>query len=386
MKRINVFFLLLIMLVCGVSGIKATTVYYDNANGWSKVCCYVYSGSTNNNWPGAEMTTTTVNGKTWYKFDVPDNLKDGKFIVNDGGSNQYPGSGQPGLDLNSKDNVWLTGTTVSYTDGSASDGGNTDGGNTDGGSTSGSTGVTVVEGEISCFLETSQSDNVYAYVWKSGNSVTEYAGAWPGSAMTLVGKATSGKNIYKWTYTGTSTDVPSNIIFTYGSNHTKIVSNDIDYTNHGYYVEGVYSKTIEPETTTPVYVYFYNSNNWDNVYCYLYNGTTGCQEWPGLKMTLDNSITYDGKTGWYAVEVPSGYKSASYVVNNGKDGVSMDGKTLYQMGDITYDAEGNATKINTIAAETSKDNQWYTITGVRINRPAQTGLYIHNGKKVVVTK
>ena len=109
MKKINVF-LLLAMLFCGLSGIKATTVYYDNANGWSSVYCYVYSGSTNNSWPGTAMTQTTINGKTWYKFDVPDNLKAGQFIVNDNGGNQYPASMQPGIDLNSKDNVWLAGT------------------------------------------------------------------------------------------------------------------------------------------------------------------------------------------------------------------------------------------------------------------------------------
>lgn len=392
MKKINVFFFLLVMLVCGVSGIKATTVYYDNANSWSNVYCYYYADGVTGNpsWPGTAMTQTTVNGKTWYKLDIPDNFKAGKFIVNDGNGNQYPGANQPSVDLNGKDNVWLSGTSVSYTDGSSSDSGSSsDGGSTSGGSSSGSSssasGVSVVEGEISCFLETSQSDNIYAYVWKSGSTATEYAGAWPGSAMTLVGKADNGNNIYKWTYTGTSTDIPSNVIFTHGG--VKFVDKDIDFTNHGYYVDGVYSTTIEPETTTPVYVYFYNSSNWDNVYCYLYKGTTGYEEWPGVKMTLDNSITYDGKTGWYTVEVPAGYKSASYVVNNGKSGVSMEGKTIYQMGSTSYFEDGTTTNINTVTPTTvTAEGTWYTIAGTRVNRPVKSGVYVHNGKKVVITK
>ena len=37
-----------------------------------------------------------------------------------------------------------------------------------------------------------------------------------------------------------------------------------------------------------------------------------------------------------------------------------------------------------IEAEAAADNNWYTITGVRVAEPAAPGLYIHNGKKYIV--
>jgi hypothetical protein len=41
-------------------------------------------------------------------------------------------------------------------------------------------------------------------------------------------------------------------------------------------------------------------------------------------------------------------------------------------------------QINTGLTET--DNGWFTLTGVKINKPTQSGLYIYNGKKIVVVK
>ena len=37
----------------------------------------------------------------------------------------------------------------------------------------------------------------------------------------------------------------------------------------------------------------------------------------------------------------------------------------------------------TTAAEPA-DDAWYTVTGVRVTKPAAAGLYIHKGRKVVV--
>lgn len=51
---------------------------------------------------------------------------------------------------------------------------------------------------------------------------------------------------------------------------------DVEFVNHGYYVDGTYSTTVtkvhEDETVDPEYVYFDNASNWENVYCYFYNG------------------------------------------------------------------------------------------------------------------
>ena len=54
---------------------------------------------------------------------------------------------------------------------------------------------TVTEDEISVFLETS-FDNAKVWAWNTDNPQLTVA-AWPGDAMTLVGKAANGKNVFR---------------------------------------------------------------------------------------------------------------------------------------------------------------------------------------------
>ena len=186
--------------------------------------------------------------------------------------------------------------------------------------------------EISCFLETSNTAAA-VYVWNDKVSpVIEYAGAWNdaiNTKLTPAGKNAAGKNVFKWTYDGPETTVPSHIIFLDG-NGNKLVSNDVEFVNHGYYVDGTYSNTVtkvhEDEIVDPEYVYFDNASKWENVYCYFYNGTTSSAAWPGVKMTFDASASHNGKTGWYKVQIPAAYLKAKFFVNNGTAGTPINGK------------------------------------------------------------
>ena len=186
--------------------------------------------------------------------------------------------------------------------------------------------------EISCFLETS-SAAAAVYVWNGKVSpVIKYAGAWNdaiNTKLTPAGKNAAGKNVFKWTYDGPETTVPSHIIFLDG-NGNKLVSNDVEFVNHGYYVNGTYSSTVtkvhEDEIVDPEYVYFDNASNWENVYCYFYNGKTSSSVWPGVKMTYDASASHNGKTGWYKVQIPTAYLKAKFFVNNGTAGTPINGK------------------------------------------------------------
>ena len=45
--------------------------------------------------------------------------------------------------------------------------------------------------------------------------------------------------------------------------------------------------------------------------------------------------------------------------------------------------DGNATGISSIAVEAEND-AWYNLSGQRISTPTKKGLYIKNGKKVIV--
>ena len=184
--------------------------------------------------------------------------------------------------------------------------------------------------EISCFLETSNAAAA-VYVWNDKVSpVIEHAGKWNDAInkkLPLVGKSVSGKNVFKWTYDGTETSAPTQIIFLDG-NGNKITA-DVEFVNHGYYVDGTYSTTVtkvhEDEIVDPEYVYFDNASNWENVYCYFYNGTTSSAAWPGVKMTFDASASHNGKTGWYKATIPTAYLNAKFFINNGTPGTAING-------------------------------------------------------------
>lgn len=185
--------------------------------------------------------------------------------------------------------------------------------------------------EISCFLETSNAAAA-VYVWNNNvKPIIKYAGEWKDAInkkLPLVGKSVSGKNVFKWTYDGTETTVPAQLIFLDGNGNK--LTNNVDFVNHGYYVDGTYSNTVtkvhEDETVDPEYVYFDNASNWENVYCYFYNGTTSSAAWPGVKMTFDASASHNGKTGWYKVQIPTAYLKAKFFINDGTAGTPINGE------------------------------------------------------------
>lgn len=49
-----------------------------------------------------------------------------------------------------------------------------------------------------------------------------------------------------------------------------------------------------------------------------------------------------------------------------------------------FDFNGTTTAIDNVTVSGMEDGTWYTISGIRINRPAAKGVYIHNGRKVIV--
>ena len=101
---------------------------------------------------------------------------------------------------------------------------------------------TVTGNEVSVFLETPLTNNIKVYAWIDKN--TEFTEGYPGDKMTLMGTNADGTaKIYKWTYNGAKEGVPTGVIFT--ENGNKIGGdNDKEFKNHGYYVNGNYTKTI----------------------------------------------------------------------------------------------------------------------------------------------
>ena len=63
---------------------------------------------------------------------------------------------------------------------------------------------------------------------------------------------------------------------------------------------------------------------------------------------------------------------------------TFEGDDYYEAGEASYDIyliEGE-TAISTLTAEQSADSEWYTLQGVRVDKPTK-GLYIHKGRKIV---
>ena len=55
-----------------------------------------------------------------------------------------------------------------------------------------------------------------------------------------------------------------------------------------------------------------------------------------------------------------------------------------QSRQYNFDFNGTTTAIDKVTVSGMEDGTWYTISGIRVNRPAAKGVYIHNGRKVIV--
>ena len=88
-------------------------------------------------------------------------------------------------------------------------------------------------GETCAFFEAlpSWNETVYCWAWDTQNYT---GGNWPGQACTKLGTAANGNSVWKWTYTGTLTTMPAQIIF---SNNGSPQTSDLTFQNGGYYTK-----------------------------------------------------------------------------------------------------------------------------------------------------
>ena len=85
-------------------------------------------------------------------------------------------------------------------------------------------------GETCAFFEApaSWTETIMCYAWDK----KEFAGNWPGQACKKLGTASNGNSVWKWTYSGSETSMPANIIF---SNNGSPQTADLPFQNGGYY-------------------------------------------------------------------------------------------------------------------------------------------------------
>ena len=90
----------------------------------------------------------------------------------------------------------------------------------------------VNDGELCAFFEapSAWTSTIKCWAWNSQANFT--GGSWPGQECQLLGTASNGNKVWKWTYSGTLTTKPTGIIF---SNNGSPQTDDLAFENGGYY-------------------------------------------------------------------------------------------------------------------------------------------------------
>lgn len=102
---------------------------------------------------------------------------------------------------------------------------------------------TVAAGEMCAFFEAPSSWGTTIKCWAWNDTANYTGGTWPGTDCTRLGTAANGKDVWKWSYSGTLTTRPTGIIFNDGQNQTA----DLPFQNGGYYTEEGLQGTVSAE-------------------------------------------------------------------------------------------------------------------------------------------
>lgn len=161
-------------------------------------------------------------------------------------------------------------------------------------------------------------------------------------------------------------------------------------------------KAFEPYTIT-VYANADQVTNWGSaMYFYAWN-TSGefTEKWPGTAVTATKTL--NGKK-WYYMDFK--IKSKDAIVNiifnqgkNKKQSLDMNAGNSTKFYEITTTQSNGKYICKDVTAiwaptgitgtptisNTTTDNAWYTLSGMKLGKkPAESGVYIHQGKKVII--
>ena len=161
-------------------------------------------------------------------------------------------------------------------------------------------------------------------------------------------------------------------------------------------------KAFEPYTIT-VYANADQVTNWGSVmYFYAWN-TSGelTEKWPGTAVTATKTL--NGKK-WYYMDFKIKSKDAivNIIFNQGKgkkqtlDLNAGNSTKYYEITTAQSDGKYTCKDVTAIWGptgitgtptinNTTTDNAWYTLSGMKLSKkPAESGVYIHQGKKVII--
>ena len=161
-------------------------------------------------------------------------------------------------------------------------------------------------------------------------------------------------------------------------------------------------KAFEPYTIT-IYANADQVTNWGSaMYFYAWN-TSGelTEKWPGTAVTATKTL--NGKK-WYYMDFKIKSKDAivNIIFNQGKnkkqteDLKAVNSTKFYEITTTQSDGKYTCKDVTAIWAptgitgtptisNTTTDNAWYTLSGMKLGKkPAESGVYIHQGKKVII--
>lgn len=161
-------------------------------------------------------------------------------------------------------------------------------------------------------------------------------------------------------------------------------------------------KAFEPYTIT-VYANADQVTNWGSaMYFYAWNSSeTITKAWPGTAVTATKTL--NGKK-WYYMDFKIKSKDAivNIIFNQGKnkkqteDLKAVNSTKFYEITTTQSDGKYTCKDVTAIWAptgitgtptisNTTTDNAWYTLSGMKLGKkPAESGVYIHQGKKVII--
>ena len=277
--------------------------------------------------------------------------------------------------------------------------------------------------ERAVFFQATQDFGTSAavYMWIKGTT-TNLLGAWPGQRATHLGGGT-----FKFVLPDNVTGDESQWMIIWNNNNSGKQTADLSFTMRGLYDINGYKNLVtkiceggdtgetpdtpkpeDPETpvldgtmcltsTAERAVFFTKPSSWgSNIRCYVwYNGSTQVLgAWPGTaatnlgngnyKMVMPESAPAIDNT-WMIIwnDGSNQTNDLTFVLHGLWTG--NDRNSIKQTGTITEICENNTTAIETPSEETTQGDGWfYDILGRRYAYPTQPGIYIYNGKKIIV--
>ncbi len=266
-------------------------IFYQNTNNWNKVYAYYWSDDNTKmtTWPGIQMSK---DGDA-FGTKIP---ADAKYIIfSNGGSLKT-------------DDLTLSGLNKLYNNGSWSTYKDKDEKPTE-------PDEPVVPTDDNIFFQNTKNwSNVYAYYWSDDNTKMT---TWPGVQM-----SSTENNVY-------GTKIPADAKYIIFSNGGDSKTEDLTLSglnklyNNGTWTN--YGTQTDPDEPTTSYIYYKNTNNWNDVYAYYWSdSSTKLSTWPGVKMTSVGN-------GVFRLEVPA---DATYIIFNNGNGSQTGDLTINGMNKI----------------------------------------------------